>query len=634
MKNRNFEYDVGLSFAGEQREYVNKVAKELKSHGIRVFFDDFEKVKLWGTDLYEHLDEIYQNRCRYCVVFVSKQYVQKAWTNHERKSAQARTLHQREEYILPVRFDDTPVPGLRDTVHYLNAQQLAPRDLADTIRQKLGRTPHQNSLSPVSGEQKSSHRPHQPSRRAPNSLSLLPFPDSATLSSLPDLPPGEVEVMALLHLCPDPLPLEVVGGVSGKEITEVARTLQRSVQNASLTIEKDVVRLAARTGDGISSPSRSVVRSALEAALHFVKNHPDAAGRAQVMNVVALAKTADIHAAPVEVAHTFRTIQSLLKASGNKRLVLEVARRSIEASKALGRGREQVKDEAVACICGISWVYQRTGRLAEALVEAERSLELGRAIHWDRNTAFCNKCLGRLKRMESECAQDPRRRVALHRDSVELLREAIVSFTKLELESEVGDCYSLLARTYLVVGDWEATRAAIREADQRLVDSTKKDYLDLNIVKGDLMLHTNRRSAASIYTEVLTTRQGEDDAQKSEILARAYLHHGRVRSVLGDSGGAFSDFQQAAKIWDALEDPAADSAHWEIERTATWVDREAEELLNAQPVGVRVRAARIVKNETAARPIGRSHRGKLPREYLRGVISRAEEQCVVDRPVW
>lgn len=497
VKDQDFEYDVGLSFAGEQRDYVNEVARELKSHGVRVFFDEFETAELWGTDLYEHLDEIYQRRCRYCVIFVSEQYVRKAWPNHERKSAQARALHQPQEYILPVRFDDTPVPGLRDTVHYLDAQQLAPSDLADTIRRKLEGTPHQNSLPLVTRELKAGQRtPPIEIGRAQSSLSRLPFPDSATSSFSPDVSSRKGEITALLHLCPDPLPVEVVDGVFGKEATDIARTtLQLLLQDAAIAIEQDVVRLETQAGDRIQSPAPSVVSSALEAALEFVKKHRDAAGRAQLMNVVALAKTADIEAARVHVAHTFRTIQSLLKASGNKRLVLEIARRSIEASKVAGRGVEQVKDEAVARICGVSWVYQRTGRLSEALVEAKRSLELGQAIHWDRNTAFCNKCLGRLKRMESECADDAQRRAALIGDSVELLREAIVGFGKLELELEVGDSYSLLARSHLVAGDRQAARAAIQEAGQRLVDPKNKDYLDLQIVRGDLMLHTNRLGA-------------------------------------------------------------------------------------------------------------------------------------------
>ena len=450
---------------------------------------------------------------------------------------------------------------------------------------------------------------------------------------LPGPDPVESKVTALLHVCPDPVPLEVVARGAGQAVAEAEKTVERLVKAYVVKTEDGFARLVDPSASGIPNITNEVADSTLEAVLDFVKRNHRNRARAQMMNAVTLARTVNIRAASVHVSRTFQVLQSFLKSSGDKRLVLEIARRSIEASKVEGRGHEQVKDEAVAAICGVSWVYQRTGRLAEALVEAERSLKLGQDIRWDRNTAFCHKCLGRLQRMKSVAAQNVHR-TALLKDSVELLRKAIDGFTKLELESEVGDCYSLLARTYLVADDTHTARDAIGEADKRLVDPTAKDYLDLQIVKGDLTLHTNRRSAESIYTDVLTTKIGEDDAQKSEIMARAYLQRGRVRAALRDNDKALTDFRQAAKIWDDLEDPMADFAHWEIERTATWVDKETELLLRREPVGVRVQAARIIKDETAERPVGRSHRKKLPRDYLRGVINRAKEQCVVDRPVW
>ena len=148
------------------------------------------------------------------------------------------------------------------------------------------------------------------------------------------------------------------------------------------------------------------------------------------------------------------------------------------------------------------------------------------------------------------------------------------------------------------------------------------------------MLSVNRRSAEGLYSEVIaTTKAGGYDAQRSEITARAYLQRGRVRRVLGDAG-ARTDFSAAAKIWDHLEDPMADIAHWEIQRVATWVDSEAKGILDCEPVGVRVRAARIVDDETARRPVGQSHRRKLPRQYLQDVINRAREQLAVDQPAW
>ncbi len=137
MGKKDFEYDVCLSFAGEQRGYVEQIADKLKSRGVRVFFDDYAKAELWGKDLYSHLDKIYQYLCRYCILFASKEYADKVWTSHERRSAQARALKEKQEYILPARFDDTPIPGLPDTVHYIDLKQTSPSDFAGLALQKL-----------------------------------------------------------------------------------------------------------------------------------------------------------------------------------------------------------------------------------------------------------------------------------------------------------------------------------------------------------------------------------------------------------------------------------------------------------------------------------------------------------------
>jgi hypothetical protein len=134
----DFKYDVALSFAGEQREFVGATAAKLRELGVRVFYDDYEKVELWGKDLYEHLDYVYQRAARYAVVFVSADYAAKVWTNHERKSAQARAIQESGEYVLPFRFDDTELPGLRRTVGYLSASEINAAELADLINKKLG----------------------------------------------------------------------------------------------------------------------------------------------------------------------------------------------------------------------------------------------------------------------------------------------------------------------------------------------------------------------------------------------------------------------------------------------------------------------------------------------------------------
>ena len=48
------KYQVALSFAGEQRDYVEEVARHLQSRSIDVFYDGFEKVGLWGRSGARH----------------------------------------------------------------------------------------------------------------------------------------------------------------------------------------------------------------------------------------------------------------------------------------------------------------------------------------------------------------------------------------------------------------------------------------------------------------------------------------------------------------------------------------------------------------------------------------------------
>jgi hypothetical protein len=131
-------YDVALSFAGEDRSYVEKVAACLKEAGVRVFYDKFESADLWGKDLVAHLQDVYQNRARYCVLFISERYVNKPWPRHERRSAQARALVAGQEYLLPARFDDTALPGLPPTIGFVDLRNMEPTDLAKLILEKLG----------------------------------------------------------------------------------------------------------------------------------------------------------------------------------------------------------------------------------------------------------------------------------------------------------------------------------------------------------------------------------------------------------------------------------------------------------------------------------------------------------------
>lgn len=144
-----YKYEVALSFAGEQRDFVEKIALYLKENGINVFYDYFEQVELWGKDLTAKLEEIYTNEARYCVIFISKDYAEKEWTCHECAAAAQRMLNSRVksvDYILPVRFDNTKLPAVFNTTGYIDANIFTPLKIGEMLVRKITGT---NSVTKI-----------------------------------------------------------------------------------------------------------------------------------------------------------------------------------------------------------------------------------------------------------------------------------------------------------------------------------------------------------------------------------------------------------------------------------------------------------------------------------------------------
>jgi hypothetical protein len=134
---RAFEYDVALSFSGEQRPYVEAVAAKLHAHGVKYFYDAEQEALLWGAHLGEKLHQIYAQDAALVVMFISADYARKDWPRHERRAALDRAIRERHEYVLPARFDETILPGLSPSTGYVDLNGRTPEDLAALIVKKL-----------------------------------------------------------------------------------------------------------------------------------------------------------------------------------------------------------------------------------------------------------------------------------------------------------------------------------------------------------------------------------------------------------------------------------------------------------------------------------------------------------------
>ena len=134
-----YKYDFGLSFAGEDRAHAKKLAEILKKERVKVFYDYNEEADLWGQDLYQKFQEIYGRDCRFFIPFVSAHYIMKKWPKHELKQAQARDFKSDIEYILPLRLDDTELPGINETTAYVDLQNKSIEEVAELCLKKLVR---------------------------------------------------------------------------------------------------------------------------------------------------------------------------------------------------------------------------------------------------------------------------------------------------------------------------------------------------------------------------------------------------------------------------------------------------------------------------------------------------------------
>ncbi|RPI93744.1 MAG: TIR domain-containing protein [Chloroflexi bacterium] len=138
--NHEFEYDVALSFAGEDRQVADQFAALLTSRGMRVFYDEYKTAELWGKDPLTHFVNLYSRKARYCVLFISRYYPLKRWTNAERTAARERSFRDANEYILPLRLDDTDVPGVTEATGYRDLRQHSLESIVDLLEGKLSQT--------------------------------------------------------------------------------------------------------------------------------------------------------------------------------------------------------------------------------------------------------------------------------------------------------------------------------------------------------------------------------------------------------------------------------------------------------------------------------------------------------------
>lgn len=132
-------FDVALSFPGESRDYVLDVTKDLHLNLGKdsYFYDKNYTAHLARPDLDTLLQDIYRNRSKLVVVFLSGEYDEKEWCGLEFRAIKQFIKDKQHKKLMLVKLGDGEVKGIFDTDGYVDGTKEAPAAVANHILERL-----------------------------------------------------------------------------------------------------------------------------------------------------------------------------------------------------------------------------------------------------------------------------------------------------------------------------------------------------------------------------------------------------------------------------------------------------------------------------------------------------------------
>ncbi|CAF1274684.1 unnamed protein product [Adineta steineri] len=140
---RVHRFDVAVSFAGERRDLVRKIADKLcmkinrPNAEERIFYDYYHQAELARPSLDTYLETIYRYQTRLIVVFMCNAYSRKKWCGLESCAISSLSLAGRKDRIMYLSVDGTIIEGLLDTVGYMDISKKSDDDVVDAIYSRL-----------------------------------------------------------------------------------------------------------------------------------------------------------------------------------------------------------------------------------------------------------------------------------------------------------------------------------------------------------------------------------------------------------------------------------------------------------------------------------------------------------------
>ena len=139
MKTPGKRFLVALSFPGEKRPFVHKVAEALsKVFGReKILYDDYLTADLARPDLDVYLGALYHDHSELLVPFFCAEYEKKEWCGLEWRQMRDILKRKESERIMPFRFDDAPLTGFLSIDGYVPIKTRTPVEVAQLIQQRI-----------------------------------------------------------------------------------------------------------------------------------------------------------------------------------------------------------------------------------------------------------------------------------------------------------------------------------------------------------------------------------------------------------------------------------------------------------------------------------------------------------------
>lgn len=112
-RDENHEFDIAISFAGENRALAKHLAEQFATLDIPVFYDENFEANYLGMAWSKEFTRIFGSASRYVVCLLDKHHHEKIWPTFEREVFLPRVV---KGEVIPIYLDDTPIRGIPSDV--------------------------------------------------------------------------------------------------------------------------------------------------------------------------------------------------------------------------------------------------------------------------------------------------------------------------------------------------------------------------------------------------------------------------------------------------------------------------------------------------------------------------------------